>query len=340
MQQEELVRALSAALSEPLDGEVCIEGLTRLSGGASRETWAFDAIGPDGARHALILRKDFEGAASQGLNLLLDKSERFDRAGEYAACVVLHDAGVPTPRPVCLPDASTGLKGCFIMERLDGEALPKKLLHDDAYSDVRPTIAATLGAVAARIHGLGPDALPMLPTQDAPRQLHLIRSMLDLGGQTRPILELSLRWLSDRVPPLRSGLRLVHGDFRNGNFLVTQTQFCAVLDWEYAHLGDPMEDLAFFCMKPWRFGNPHHEAGGFGSREELFGAYEAAGGEPVDLDVVRFWEVLGTVKWGALCTIRAMLHLSRMQRSVEAAAIGRRVAETEYDLIELIGDHP
>ena len=340
MKPEELGRALSAALSAPLGGEVRVEGLTRLSGGASRETWAFHASGPDGVRHALILRKDFEGSASQGLNLLLDESERFDRAGEYALCVVLHDAGVPTPRPVCLPARSTGLRDCFVMEHLDGEGLPRKLLHDDAYADVRPKMAAALGAVAARIHSLGPEELPMLPTLDARGQLGLIRRMLDLGGQTRPILELSLRWLRDRVPPLRSGLKLVHGDFRNGNFLVAPDGFRAVLDWEYAHLGDPMEDLGFLCMKPWRFGNHHQEVGGFGSRQELFRAYEDAGGEPVDEEVVRYWEVLGTLKWGSLCTIRAMLHLNRMQRSVEAAAIGRRVAETEYDLIDLIGEHP
>ena len=340
MKPEELGGALSAALSGPLGGEVRVEGLARLSGGASRETWAFHASGPDGVRHAFILRKDFEGSASQGVNLLLDESERFDRAGEYALSVVLYDAGVPIPRPVCLPDPSTGLRDCFVMERLDGEGLPRKLLHDDAYADARPKMTATLGAVAARIHSFGPEALPMLPTLDARGQLGLIRRMLDLGGQARPILELSLRWLRDRVPPLRSGLKLVHGDFRNGNFLVAADGFRAVLDWEYAHLGDPMEDLGFLCMKPWRFGNHEHDVGGFGSRQELFRAYEDAGGEPVDEDVVRFWEVLGTLKWGSLCTIRAMLHLNRMQRSVEAAAIGRRVAETEYDLIELIGEHP
>jgi len=89
MKPDELGRALSGALSGPLGGEVRVEGLARLSGGASRETWAFDPSGPDGVRHAFILRKDFEGSASQGLNLLLDESERFDRAGEYALCVVL-----------------------------------------------------------------------------------------------------------------------------------------------------------------------------------------------------------------------------------------------------------
>ena len=324
---------------DSLDGEVCIEGLTRLSGGASRETWAFDAIGPDGARHALILRKDFEGAASQGLNLLLDKSERFDRAGEYAACVVLHDAGVPTPRPVCLPDPSTGLKGCFIMERLDGEALPRKLLHDDAYPDVRPTIAATLGksrrasTALVRMHfpcfhprraeAASPDSEHARPGR--PNAPHSPTVAL-MAAQSRATVTVGPEARSRRLPQR-----------------------------ELPRHPDPVSRRARLGVRaPGRSnGRPRlllHEAVAIrqpaprSRRLRLtrgaLEAYEAAGGEPVDLDVVRFWEVLGTVKWGALCTIRAMLHLSRMQRSVEAAAIGRRVAETEYDLIELIGRPP
>jgi hypothetical protein len=77
--------------------------------------------------------------------------------------------------------------------------------------------------------------------------------------------------------------------------------------------------------------------GGFGTRTELFEAYEGAGGPRVDPDVVRYWEVLGNLKWGALCVIRAMAHIGGVGRSVEVAAIGRRVAETEYDVLELIG---
>ncbi|MFQ5457942.1 MAG: phosphotransferase family protein, partial [Myxococcota bacterium] len=289
-------------------------------------------------RRPLVLRKDFPGGASLGVGALLGEGNGFDRPAEYALCRALHAAKVPVPRPVCLPKASTGLRDCFVMERLPGEGLPKKLLRDDAYAKARAGMAAALGSVLARIHRLGPGDLPPLPAQGTDVQLDLARRMLDLGPAPRPVLELALRWLRDRVPPLQTGPRLVHGDFRNGNFLVGEDGLHAVLDWEYAHLGDPMEDLGFLCMKPWRFGNTKDDVGGFGPRADLFRAYEAAGGGPVNPDVVRFWEVLGTLKWGALCIIRATLHVNRVQRSVEAAAIGRRVAETEYDLIQLIGD--
>jgi len=240
------------------------------------------------------------------------------------------------PRPVCLPDPSTGLRDCYVMERIEGEGLPGKLLRDEAYAGARPKMASAIGAVAARFHCIDPGKLPPLPVRDVDSQLAMCRRMLDLAGAPRPVFELALRWLGDRRPRTRSEPRLVHGDFRNGNFLVGPEGLRAVIDWEYAHLGNPMEDLGFLCMKPWRFGNSNLHAGGFGTREALFEAYEAAGGARVDPEAVRYWEILGTIKWGALCTIRAMLHVNGVQRSVEAAAIGRRVAETEYDLVHLL----
>lgn len=333
---EKLAARLATALSAQLGGEARIMNLVRLSGGASRETWAFDAIGGDGARVPLILRQDFEGGRSLGLAALSDEPDDYDRAGEFALCRALYEAGLPVPRPVCLPDPATGLRDCFVMERIEGEGLPRKLLRDEAYAGARPGMAAALGSVAARIHGVDPGKLPPLPVRDVGSQLSLCRRMLDLAGAPRPVFELALRWLRDRAPRARSEPRLVHGDYRNGNFLVGPEGLRAVLDWEYAHLGDPMEDLGFLCMRPWRFGNDRLEAGGFGPREAFLEAYEATSGVAVDPEAVRYWEILGTLKWGALCTIRAMLHLNRIQRSVEAAAIGRRVAETEYDLVHLL----
>ncbi len=334
---EKLAGQLEAALSNELGGRVRVENLVRLSGGASRETWAFDAKGSAGGPMALILRKDFEGGRALGLAALMGEPDDYDRAAEFALFRALHEAGLPVPRPVCLPDPATGLSDCFVMERVEGEGLPRKLLRDEAFAEARTTMAAAIGAVAARIHGVEPAKLPQLPLRDVGSQLVLCRRMLDLGGAPRPVFELVLRWCAEHLPRAAATPRLVHGDFRNGNFLVGPEGLRAVLDWEYAHLGDPMEDLGFLCLKPWRFGNHTLHAGGFGTREELFGSYEAAGSGVVDPEAVRFWEILGTVKWGALCTIRALLHLNGVQRSVEAAAIGRRVAETEYDLIHLLG---
>ena len=108
-----------------------------------------------------------------------------------------------------------------------------------------------------------------------------------------------------------------------------------MLDWELAHLGDPMEDLGWLCVKAWRFG-ASPPVGGFGEYDDLFGAYAAAAGVKVDPEAVHWWEVLGTLKWGVMCIMQASTHLNGFSRSVELAAIGRRVCENEYDLLELL----
>jgi aminoglycoside phosphotransferase (APT) family kinase protein len=92
-----------------------------------------------------------------------------------------------------------------------------------------------------------------------------------------------------------------------------------------------MEDLGWMCVKAWRFGSRHPVAG-VGEYDELFTAYEQAGGARVDPTSVLWWEVLGTLKWGIMCILQTMAHLSGASRSHELAAIGRRVCENEHDL--------
>jgi aminoglycoside phosphotransferase (APT) family kinase protein len=334
--KEDLGAALAVVLADRFGAGVQIASLGRLTGGASRETWTFDAVDREGARYPLILRRDFRGEGRPSLGALIGVDDDLDRRGEFALFQALVAADLPVPRPVAFPDGRAGLHDCFIMERIDGEGLPQRLLRDAAYVQARSLLPAQLGTLLARIHAFGPDDLPPVPEHPPARQLDVARRMTALGPAPRPVFEVALRWLAERSPrqPPR---RLVHGDFRNGNFLVGREGLRAILDWEYAHIGDPMEDLAFLCLKPWRFGNVAAEVGGFGSRDTLYRAYERAGGTPVDPEAVRFWEVLCNLKWGALCVARGMAHVLGMQRSVEAAAIGRRVAETEYDILELIG---
>ncbi|MEZ5205083.1 MAG: phosphotransferase family protein [Acidimicrobiales bacterium] len=159
---------------------------------------------------------------------------------------------------------------------------------------------------------------------------------LDLLDEHRPAFELALRWLADRRPPERP-TSVVHGDFRVGNLLVDPDHgLRAVLDWELAHLGDPLEDLGWLCVRAWRFGGDG-EAGGVGPLDDLLDAYAEATGEPVSADDVHWWIVAGTLTWGLICAVQARRHLDGHVRSVELATIGRRVCETEYDLLDLIG---
>ena len=175
-----------------------------------------------------------------------------------------------------------------------------------------------------------------MPGLERPDPLPTWRAMLDGLGQPHPAFELAAA-VATRPPAAERGARrIVHGDFRNGNLIVGPEGVRAVLDWELAHVGDPMEDLGWLCVKAWRFGVDDSRVGGFGDEADLFAAYESAGGGPVDPAVVRWWEVLGTLKWGIMCIVQAMTHLSGATRSVELAAIGRRVCENEWDLLELV----
>ena len=108
-----------------------------------------------------------------------------------------------------------------------------------------------------------------------------------------------------------------------------------MLDWELTHAGNPAEDLGWLCVKAWRFGGGPPVAG-LGSREELLAAYRAAGGADITLEELRWWEILGTLRWGVICLTQAWAHLSGAHRSVELAAIGRRVCEQEWDLLLLL----
>jgi aminoglycoside phosphotransferase (APT) family kinase protein len=192
-------------------------------------------------------------------------------------------------------------------------------------------LAAQCGEALAGIHRISPDDVPGLEHAD---QVEAFRAILDQLGEPHPAFEIGFRWLeANRVGGERTVV--VHGDFRNGNLIVGPDGIRAVLDWELAHLGDPMEDLGWLCVKSWRFGHPL-PVGGFGTYEQLLDAYEEASGMPVDRAGLRWWETLGTLKWGIMCIMQAATHTSGAVRSVELAAIGRRVCEVEWDLLALV----
>ena len=150
-----------------------------------------------------------------------------------------------------------------------------------------------------------------------------------------PLVALASSWLHKHAPSVEH-LSIVHGDFRTGNYLADESGVTAILDWEGAHLGDPIEDLGWLCVKSWRFGAVDQPAGGFGSREQLWQAYERAGGGTVDPARAHWWEVFGTVRWGTICLTQAWRHLSGTVKSMELATIGRRAVETEVDLLQLM----
>ena len=153
--------------------------------------------------------------------------------------------------------------------------------------------------------------------------------------EEHPVFDLAFRWLAGNVP--ESGVaRLVHGDFRVGNVMVDQRGLAAVLDWELAHIGDPMEDLGWLCGRSWRYGRDELTCGGVGRREDLVRAYEAASGQSIDPNALRFWEVFGNLRWGVFTLVQVRPFLDGQSPSIELATIGRRAAETEWELLNLI----
>ena len=317
---EALARAIAATC-----GDGSVVDLRRLSGGASRETWSFDLADANGGRRGFVLRRDPGEYGGES-----------DRSTEYLVCEAAAAAGVAVPTVRVLLRAEDDLGRGFVMDRVEGETIPRRILRDDDYAAARPRLAAQCGEIAARIHAIDPATLPRLPVQGAATQLDQYRSLLDTFGEPHPAFELGLRWLAERVPSPPPRSELVHGDFRNGNFIVGSDGIRAVLDWELAHLGDPVEDLGWLCVKSWRFGVADKLVGGFGSVLDLVAAYERAGGRKVDENTLRFWVALGTLKWGVICVGQAFTHLNGLVRSVELATLGRRVAETEWDLLEIL----
>ncbi|HVT64437.1 MAG TPA: phosphotransferase family protein [Mycobacteriales bacterium] len=314
--------ALADIVGNALGGPVEIRGLVRLSGGASRQTFSFDAAHDDGVEE-LILRRAPDGLGDAvGATMLLEA----DLMREAAR------VGVPVPEVLAASAESEQLGAPYVvMRRVAGETIARKILRDEQYADVRPKLAAQCGEILGNLHQMDLSVLPAAPDS---YQLDGLRAILDGSGVVSPMLELALRWLEQHRPP-STRTSVVHGDFRHGNFIIGTDELRAVLDWELAHRGDPMEDLGWLCTRAWRFGGKG-PVGGFGEYDDLFAGYEKTSGIAVDHDVVKWWELLGTVKWGVICVVQANRHLSGSQKSVELAAIGRRLAEQEYDVLNLL----
>jgi len=301
-----------------------IEGMTRLSGGASQETWSFDA-----GAEKLILRRSPGGGAR-----VTEGSSAVPLETEAIVIEAARAAGVKAPRVRYVLKPEDGAGHGYVMDRLTGETIARKILRDAEFSDIRPKLAHQCGEILARVHAV--DRAPLkhiLPVTDGPAQLRRYRDLYDAYDYPHPMFEFAFKWLEPRMASAKRQT-LVHGDFRHGNLLISPAGVEAALDWELTHIGDPLEDIGWICTNSWRFGQAEKVVGGFGDLEDLIAGYEAAGGARVDVDEVRTWIVYGSLKWGVMCM--SMYQGFRVDGSVERAAIGRRSSETEIDLVNLI----
>jgi aminoglycoside phosphotransferase (APT) family kinase protein len=319
--------ALARCVPAFMPGAASVVGAAKLSGGASQETWRFDIVHPDGPVGAILRRapKGYGAAPGRAAGL----------ANEATLMRLAYEAGVPSPRVLHVLNPADDLGTGFIMQRVEGETIARKILRDAEFAEARPRLARQLGGIAAGIHGIARDKLPELRVMTSSSEIAELTREYRSFDWPRPVFELALRWLSEHDPGPPDHVTLVHGDFRHGNLIIGPHGVRAVLDWELAHLGDPMEDLGWICVNSWRFGEIDKPVGGFGAREDLFAGYEAAG-RKADPDRVMFWEVMGTLRWGVMCCGMMQRFRASPDHSMERAMIGRRASETEIDLLRLL----
>ncbi|HXG42287.1 MAG TPA: phosphotransferase family protein [Dehalococcoidia bacterium] len=314
---------------------VHIENVAPLVGGAYRRAWRFDALceAPGQRDRAVLVYREPPSPGTLSIPVHLE------RRAMWAA----RSWGVPVPSvvplaPDCDPDAPPGI----IMEFVDGESLPRRLLARASDEEWRSRLVADLARAAARIHSLPPNMFQLQtlpgPAEDGDGATHQLQTWEQLYRQQtlgqHPVLELALRWLHLHRPP-RQEPRLVHGDFRLGNFIVSQNGLEAIIDFEGSHLGDPMEDLGWLCLRSWRPGREEWPVAGLGTREEFAREYERAGGE-IDWGRWHYWEVMGNLKWAVFCLLQTQRALSGQRADLPTLVLGRRLAEAEAEILRLL----
>jgi aminoglycoside phosphotransferase (APT) family kinase protein len=331
----ELQGSVDELAARRLGAQAPVRALRALTAGANKATWSFEALVEDQWR-GFVLQRAAEAAALEP-DAEDDWLPMLVGAQEFAAMIAAGEAGVPVPRVHALLGADDPIGPGAITAQVEGETLGPRIVRDAAFAAARSALTGQCARALAAVHAIAPARMPFLGRLGADETLALYQRVLDGVGRPLPVIELALRWGREHRPA-GSRLAVVHGDFRTGNFIVGPEGLRAVLDWEVAHLGDPMEDLGYLCMRTWRFGGAG-PVGGFGPRAELLSAYQEASGQAVDPQAVRFWEVMGSVRWALGCVRRARSFRHQTRRRLEFAAVGRRLAEPAWDILDLIEGH-
>lgn len=313
-------RDLAAALRSLM----CVEGvsgLELLTGGASRQTWRF-TTSADGVIKPYVLQLQVEGEHSSRTN---------DVETQADVMTAARAAGTPVPSVVRAANSSAPLGGPYlIMEHVEGEVIARRILRDERFAAARTRFGADCGSALASLHCVDVHGLALVTVDP----LEFCRDGLDQLGEPQPALEFGLRWL-ERNRPDATGTAVVHGDFRLGNLLIDTSGLRAVLDWEIAHVGDPMADVGWLSAKTWRFGGVR-PVGGVAEYEELFAPYTEKTGRTVDTATLVWWQALSSLRWGLMSLQQAGRHVRGETRSHELAAIGRRASAAMWDLLELL----
>jgi len=330
MSSEDFIAQLQAAVARHIGAPGTIHDLQRLTGGANKTTWSFDAdVAGERAQFILQLAS---ARANDADNPLAGVSPHLTADEDARLMIAAVKAGVPAPRVRAILQPDDGLGGGYVTERVAGETLATKILRDERFAGARATMAKQCGTILAAIHRIPVAEVPFLMKLTPAEHIAAQRRIIEYFDFHLPALELGLKWAEQHVPR-NARHSVVHGDFRAGNFIVREDGIRCVLDWEIGQSGDPMQDLGWVCVKTWRFGGKK-PVGGFGTREDLFEAYEKASGQSVDPAHVRFWEAYGSVRWGIGCLSMGLRGMEEV--GIERCAIGRRIEEPLWDFFNLI----
>ena len=247
-------------------------------------------------------------------------------AHEFEVLEAAYEAGVKVPRPITYIADLEG-REAFVMERLDGETIGRRIVR----MDVPEQLPLQLAEELAKIHAIPADRLPFLTEARLERMV----DELDDVGEPHPAVELGLWWLRENRPQPRPAV-VNHGDYRIGNVVVDGRGLVGILDWEFAHLDDPVRDLGFGLVRAWRFGVDDKRLGGIGDVEPYLERYNEQSGLDVRPEELDYWELAGNVAWAIGCLTQAQRHLRGQERSVELAILGRLGAEVEYEICHLL----
>ncbi len=336
MQEREISGALAAVMKRISGQPGNIAHLERLSGGATKRTWAFE-YHTDCNVSKLILQQSEQRSQTYNRSSGADapRPPKLTAREDAQLMILAGSCGIPTPRVRAVLEADDHLGAGYITDRIDGETRGKRIVHEEQYSGARKAMGRQCGEILARIHAIPVEQAPFLTELSPALELKTYGNLVRELGVQHSALEYALRWIEERLP-MDWKRSVVHSDFRTGNLIVGPDGVRCVLDWEIARVGDPMQDLGVLCMHTWRFGGAG-ECGGFASREDLFTAYEATSGLRIDPDRVRFWEAFSNLKWAIGCLRKGLAGRERAaSASVEACVIGRRFEEPMWDFFEVI----
>ena len=322
---------LSIVLARHIDGFVRLVEAERLSGGASQETYRITIETTEGER--LLAMRRAPGGEYENPD-----DTRPGLPVEAELMRVARAAGVPEPEVHHVLTTDDGLGLGFIMEWLEGETLGARVRKAPELDAIRPLLAYQCGQVLARIHAIDPVATGLAEHLQVLTTTEFVHRMWDRYQEfdvPQPMVDFTARWLLEHLPP-DTEPKLVHNDFRNGNIMFTAAGVVAVLDWEVAHLGDPVRDLGWICTNSWRFGRRDQAVGGFGELDDLLAGYRDESGIAIDPQHVHFWEVFGSFWWAVGCLTMADRWRTGPDQTVERPGIARRSSECQVDCVNLI----